>query len=73
MTLTAQDLLKRALSLPPIERANLVDQLLSSLDSPDETIDQQWREEIGKRIDAYRSGRAETVSAEHILAHYRSK
>jgi len=68
-----KDLLKEALDLPPIERAALVDQLLNSLDKPDEAIDEVWRKEIAARLLAYRSGTAATVSAEEILAEYRDK
>jgi putative addiction module component (TIGR02574 family) len=69
----SENLLKEALGLPPVERATLVDQLLSSLDRPDEAIDRVWREEIGARLRAYRSGTAATVSAEDILSEYRAK
>jgi putative addiction module component (TIGR02574 family) len=69
----SKDLLKEALDLPPIERAALVDQLLTSLDRPDEAIDEVWRKEIAARLRAYRSGTAATVSAEEILAEYRGK
>jgi putative addiction module component (TIGR02574 family) len=68
-----QDLLKEALALPPIERAALVDQLLTSLDKPDEVVDQVWRKEIAARLRAYRSGEAATVSAEDVLAEYRGR
>ena len=68
-----KDLLKEALDLPPIERAALVDQLLTSLDRPDEAMDEVWRKEIAARLRAYRSGTAETVSAEEVLAEYRGK
>jgi len=69
----SEDLLKEALDLPPIERVALVDQLLISLDRPDDAIDEVWRKEIAARLRAYRSGTAETVSAEEILAEYRGK
>lgn len=69
----SKDLLKEALDLPPIERAALADQLLTSLDRPDDAIDEVWRKEIAARLRAYRSGTAETVSAEDILAEYRGK
>ncbi|HSW01963.1 MAG TPA: addiction module protein [Sedimentisphaerales bacterium] len=69
----SQDLLKEALALPPIERAALVDQLLTSLDKPDEAVDQVWRKEIAARLRAYRSGEAATVSAEDVLAEYRAR
>jgi len=69
----SEEVLKEALDLPPIERAALVDQLLTSLDRPDEAVDAVWRKEIAARLRAYRSGKAETVSAEDILAEYRAK
>ena len=69
----SEDLLKEVLDLPPIERAALADQLLTSLDRPDDAIDEVWRKEIAARLRAYRSGAAETVSAEEILAEYRGK
>ena len=60
----SKDLVTQVLALPPIERAALVDQLLISLDKPDEAVDQVWRKEIAARLRAYRSGEAATVSAE---------
>jgi putative addiction module component (TIGR02574 family) len=65
----SRDLLKEALELPPIERAALVDELLTSLDKPDQAIDGAWRKEIAARLHAYRSGTAATISAEHVLFH----
>jgi putative addiction module component (TIGR02574 family) len=73
MKSTAENLLKEALDLPPIERAALVDQLLTSLDKPDEAVDEVWRKEIAARLRAYRSGTAATVSAEETLAQYEAK
>jgi putative addiction module component (TIGR02574 family) len=69
----SEDLLKEALDLPPIERAAFVDRLLTSLDKPDEAVDQVWRKEIAARLRVYRAGEAATVSAEDVLAEYRAK
>ena len=69
----SRDLLREALELPPMERAALVDQLLTSLDKPDDAIDGVWRQEIAARLRAYKSGAAATVSAEDVLAEYRGK
>jgi len=69
----SKEVLKEALDLPPVERAALIDQLLSSLDKPDEAVDEVWRKEVDARLRAYRSGAAQTVSAEDILAEYRAK
>ena len=73
MKAESENLLKAALELPPIERAALVDRLITSLDRPNDAIDQVWRKEIGARLRAYRSGTAATVSAEDVLAEYRAK
>ncbi len=73
MTENSEKILKEALKLPPIERAAIVDRLVSSLDKPDKTIDNLWRKEIEDRIDAYKSGKMETVSVEEVLAKYKNK
>ncbi len=62
-----QEILKEALELPPTARANLVDQLLASLDQPDEAIDALWRKEVERRIEAYESGKIGTVSFHEVL------
>ncbi len=69
----SQDLLREALDLPPVERADLADRLLSSLDVPDQAVDDVWRKEIAARLDAYRSGKAPTLSAEDVIAEYRKR
>jgi putative addiction module component (TIGR02574 family) len=69
----SENVLREALELSPTERAALVDQLITSLDKPDDAIDQVWRKEIAARLRAYRSGTAATIPAEDILAEYRAK
>lgn len=73
----SKDVLKEALDLPPIERAALVDELLTSLDKPDEAIDETWRKEIAARLRAYLKGstlrticRQSDISREDFLAAY---
>ena len=68
-----EDVLKEAMTLPAIERAGLVDHLISSLDTPDKTIDDIWHKEIDKRLVAYEEGNMETVTVEEVLAKYRTK
>ena len=46
-----------ALSLPVIQRVELVELLLASLDKPDISVDQLWAEESESRIDAYEFGK----------------
>lgn len=71
MATDTRQILKEALELPAIERASLADQLLSSLDKPDEHIDALWRKEIEDRINAYQAGKMRSVTLEEVLSRYR--
>lgn len=71
MTTDTNGILKDALELPLIERANFVDHLLSSLDQPDEHIDNLCRKEVEDRIKAYQSGKIKSVILEEVLSKYR--
>jgi len=52
------------LSLPPAERAELADRLLSSLDaSPMNRIDALWAAEAEDRIEAFERGEIKAVTA----------
>jgi putative addiction module component (TIGR02574 family) len=64
-------ILKEALSLTPILKAELIDKLLSSLDKPDQEIDKLWIKEAEERIDAYEQGKIKAVSLEKVLQKYR--
>jgi len=60
--------LEDALSLSPAERAELVDELLASLDSPARRrIDQLWAQEAEGRLDAFDRGEIKTVSAKQVF------
>jgi putative addiction module component (TIGR02574 family) len=67
------DLIKQALALPPGERIELIEQVLNSLDQPDEAIDKLWAEEAERRLEDYRSGKMESVSMEDVMAKYSIK
>ena len=59
----AEQLTAAALALPEEDRAELVAQLMESLDGPpDEGIEQAWADEIARRLEEVRSGTAATVS-----------
>ena len=60
-----------ALSLPAIQRVELVELLLASLDKPDISVDQLWAEESESRIDAYESGKLKSVSLQSVLSKYK--
>jgi len=72
MSTEHNEILDRVMELPAVERARLIDHLLSSLDQPDEAIDALWRKEVEDRIQAYRAGQLKSVSLDEVLAKYRA-
>lgn len=68
---SANLILNKALELSAIERANVAEKLLLSLDSPDSKIDALWAKEADARVEAYKNGELETVSAEDVFGKYR--
>jgi putative addiction module component (TIGR02574 family) len=71
MSTETREIIDRAMELPAVEKARLVDQLLSSLDEPDDAIDALWRKEVEDRIQAYQEGKLKSVSLSDVLAKYR--
>jgi len=71
MSVEIQEILDRALKLPAVDKAYLVDELLTSLDKPDEAIDAMWRQEVEDRLKAYKAGNLRAISLEQVLAKYR--
>lgn len=70
MSIDTREILDLAMELPAVEKARLVDRLLSSLDEPDEAIDALWRKEVEDRIQAHRDGKLQSVSLDDVLAKY---
>jgi putative addiction module component (TIGR02574 family) len=66
-----QEIIERALKLSAVDKARLVNELLASLDKPDEAIDALWRQEVEDRIAAYNTGHLRAVSLEQVLTKYR--
>lgn len=71
MATNTRIVLKNALELPTLDRASLIDRLLSSLDQPDEQIDDLWRSEVEDRLKAYKAGKIKSVSLKEALSKYR--
>ena len=68
MTTAAQAILKQALSLDPVERAELIEELFHSFDkAPDRKIDALWVDEAESRIDAYDAGKICADSAKAMF------
>jgi putative addiction module component (TIGR02574 family) len=68
MSKNGAQVLEKALALPPHERAELADRLLSSLDRERQRkIDELWAEEAEGRIDAFERGEIRAVSAKEAF------
>ena len=68
MTVQTQQVLETAVHLPPVERAELVEQILSSFDRPSrEEIDALWAKEAEDRIDAYDQGKIKAIPATRVF------
>lgn len=66
---TKLQVLSDALTLPPIERAELIEELFFSFDTTSRShIDQLWVAEAENRIDAYERGEFAAIPAETVFA-----
>ena len=68
---TTKDILEQAISLQPIEKAELVDTLISSLDKSDNSLDLLWATEAESRLSAYKNGKLKSVSLDEVLSKYK--
>ncbi len=72
MTQAVNTILNHALELTAAERADVVEQLLFSLDRPDSKMDAIWAKEADARVEAYYKGEIETIPAQEVFEKYRS-
>ena len=68
--MNTKTLIDSALKLAPAERFALIDELLHSLDCPDEQVDRLWIEEAEHRLEAYRSGRVQGIAAQDVVGKF---
>ena len=73
MATTAEEILEQLLSLPVETRARLAEQLLESLEPPDERNRQLWAKEAERRLDAYERGDLKAIPAEEVFARLRDR
>ena len=68
MTEQSKKVLAEALDLSPVERATLVEALLSSFDFPKrQEVDTLWAKEVEDRIDAYEQGKLQASPADVVF------
>ncbi len=61
------EIIEEALHLTPQERYIIIENLVQSLNKPDEEIDKIWIEESKKRLKSYKEGKAKTLSYEQVF------
>jgi putative addiction module component (TIGR02574 family) len=66
MSPEVSDLLKRAMALPVEEHAALANTLLDSLETTNQSVQEAWDEEVARRIEAPKAGKAVTVPWERL-------
>lgn len=72
MELTLEQITDGAMHLPVSSRAELAEKLVGSLEiSQGEQVQRAWTEEAIRRRDEIRSGRAQTIPGEDVLAEVR--
>jgi putative addiction module component (TIGR02574 family) len=74
MSTSSEHILKEALALPPQERAELVEQLLATFQSPpNPRIDELWAREAEDRLDAYDRGELKAIPAEEVFSRIKQR
>ena len=73
MIATFEEIAGAALALPPGARAILAEQLLGSLDEPEQQVDQLWAEEAERRLTEIETGQVSTISSEQVFAKLRAR
>lgn len=69
-----KQLKEQVLNLPEDERAELVHDVIASLDGPgDEGVEEAWAEEITRRIHEIRAGTVRTVDAAELMERIASR
>lgn len=71
MNSSQQAIIEQAKQLNALEKIELVDALLASVDKPDAEIDKQWAAEAEDRLAAYRRGEIKALDLNQVLAKYR--
>jgi putative addiction module component (TIGR02574 family) len=74
MTALAERVLKDALDLQPVDRAELIEKLFRSFDrSANNAIDGAWAEEVESRFDAFDRGEIKGSPAVDVFARINQK
>jgi len=64
-------IIKQVTGLPPLDRLELVDRILESLDIPDREMEKLWADETLRRWEGYKAGDIKSVSAAEVFEKYK--
>jgi putative addiction module component (TIGR02574 family) len=67
MTPQSQHILKEALDLSAVDRAELVERILESFIPAHKEIDAAWAQEVEERLEAYNKGKIRSVPAKDVF------
>jgi hypothetical protein len=68
MSSVLEEIKVKTRDLPALEKMDLVDELLSQLDEPDELMTKNWLREVRERREAYRAGKMSARSYDDIIS-----
>lgn len=66
--MTAAEVIRAAMELPPEGRARVVDVLLEADEGTPSTVDSAWRSEVTRRIGEIRDGNARGMTLDEVTA-----
>jgi putative addiction module component (TIGR02574 family) len=61
------------LALPPAARAMLAEDLVASLETSQEEIDEAWRIEIERRVKEIKEGKVRLIPGEQVMSELRAQ
>lgn len=62
-----QEIIEQALKLKATERFEIVEQILQSLDKPDQEIERIWADEAERRLQIYDAGQVQGIPLDEAL------
>lgn len=71
--MSAEKFIDEAIHLPVELQVQIVDALLTSLNTPDPEVDREWIEITQRRLEDYESGVAELVPGEDVFERIRQR
>ena len=68
--LSTQTIYNEAMIMKPVEKAQLIDKLILSLDIPNQSVEEEWNKEAESRVKAYKEGNLKSISSKEVFDKY---